>query len=43
MSRKGAVRAARLVILFIMSEEMNSLIKIIKTLEDFSVLIDWVT
>ena len=43
MSRKGAVRAARLVILFIMSEEMNSLIKIIKTLEDLSVLIDGVT
>ena len=43
MSRKGAVIAARLVILFIMSEEMNSLIKIIKTLEDLSVLIDGVT
>ena len=43
ISGKGAVRAGKGFTLFISNEDMNDVIKIIKTLEDLSVLIDRVT
>ena len=41
--RKGAVRAGKGFTLFIRTEDMNGIIKIIKSLEDSSVLIDGIT
>ena len=41
--RKGAVRAGKGFTLFIRTEVMNGIIKIIKSLEDSSVLIDGIT
>ena len=43
ISGKVAVRAGKGLILFISNEDMNDIIKIIKSLEDSSVLIDGVT
>ena len=43
MSGKGAVRAGKGFTLFISNEDMNDLIKIIKSLQDSGVLIDGVT
>ena len=43
ISRKGAVRGGKEFILFIFSEDMGDIIKIIKSLEDSGVLIDRVT
>ena len=40
---KGAVRARKQFSLFIWNEDMNDIIKIVKSLEDFVVLIDGVT
>ena len=40
---KGAVRAGKGFILFILNENMNDIIKIIKSLEHSAVLIDGVT
>ena len=42
ISGKGAVRAEKIFTLFISNEDMNGIIKVIKTLEDSSVLIDGV-
>ena len=42
ISGKGAVRAEKRFTLFISNEDMNGIIKVIKTLEDSSVLIDGV-
>ena len=42
-SRKGAVRAGDRFTLCISNEDMNDIIKIIKSLEDLGVLIDWAT
>ena len=43
ISGKGAVRAGKGFTLFILNEDMNDIIKIIKSLEDSGVLIDGVT
>ena len=43
ISGKGAVRAGKGFTLFISNEDMNDIIKIIKSLEDSGVLIDGVT
>ena len=43
ISGKVAVRAGKGLILFISNEDMNDIIKIIKSLEDSGVLIDGVT
>ena len=43
MSGKGAVRAGKGFTLFILNEDMNDLIKIIKSLEDSGVLNDGIT
>ena len=43
ISGKGAVRAWKGFTLFISNEDMNDFIKIIKSLEDSGVLINWVT
>ena len=43
VSGKGAVRAGKGFTLFVSNEDMNDIIKIIKPLEDSSVLIDGVT
>ena len=43
ISTKGAVRAGKGFTLFISDEDMNDIIKIIKSLEDSDVLIDGVT
>ena len=43
ISGKGAVRAGKGFTLFISNEDMNYIIKIIKSLEESSVLIDGVT
>ena len=43
ISRKGAVRAGKGFTLFISNENMNSIIKIIKPLEDLRLLVDGVT
>ena len=40
---KGAVRAGKEFTLFVSNEEMNDIIEIIKSLEDFGILIDGVT
>ena len=40
---KGAVRAGKRFTLFISNEDMNDIIKIIKSLEDSGVLLDGVT
>ena len=43
ISGKGAVRAGKGFTLFVVNEDMNDIIKIIKSLEDSGVLIDGVT
>ena len=43
ISGKGAVRAGNRFTLFILNEDMNDIIKIIKSLEDLVVVIDGVT
>ena len=43
ISGKGAVRTGKGFTLFISNEDMNDIIKIIKSLEDSGVLIDGVT
>ena len=43
VGRKGAVRTRKGFSLFILKEDMNNIIKIIKSLEDSGVLIDGVT
>ena len=43
ISRKGAVRVGKGFTLFISNEDMNGIIKIIKSLVDSGVLIDGVT
>ena len=43
ISGKGGVRAGKGFTLFISNEDMNDIIKIIKSLEDLGVLIDGVT
>ena len=43
VSAKGAVRAGKGFTLFISNEDMNDIVKIIKSLDDSSVLIDGVT
>ena len=43
INRKGAVREGKRFTLFISNEDMDDIIKIIKSLEDSSVLIDGVT
>ena len=40
---KGTVRAGKLFALFISNEDMNDMIKVIKSLEDLGVLVDGVT
>ena len=40
---KGTVRAGKLFALFISNEDMNDMIKVIKSLEDMGVLVDGVT
>ena len=42
-SEKGAVRARKGFTLFILNEDMNEIIKIIKSLENLGILIDGVT
>ena len=43
VSGKGAVRAGKAFTVFVSNEDMNDIFKIIKPLEDSSVLIDGVT
>ena len=43
ISEKGAVRAGKGFIIFIVNEDMNDIIKIIKSLEDSNVLIESIT
>ena len=43
ISGKGSVRARKRFTLFISNEDINDIIKIIKSLEDLGVLIDGVT
>ena len=43
ISGKGAVRAGKGFTLFILIEDMNYIIKVVKSLEDLVVLIDWAT
>ena len=43
ISPKGAVRAGKWLTLFILNEDRNDIIKIIKSLEDSNVLIDGIT
>ena len=42
ISGKGAFRAGKRFTLFILNEDMNGIIKIIKSLEDLDILIDGV-
>ena len=42
-SGKRAVRAGKGFTLFILNEDMNYIIKVVKSLEDLVVLIDWAT